>query len=56
LAARSTTGSTQASCPFRVESMNERTSGISIPHAGFGHRTVRAQSQAITVSPFGPFG
>ena len=31
-----------------VESENERTRGIIAPHAGFGHLTVRAQSQAMT--------
>lgn len=35
---------------------NDRTNGICAPQAGLGHFTVRAQSQAITVSPFGPLG
>ena len=33
-----------------VASKNERTMGICAPHAGLGHRTVRAQSQAMTVA------
>ena len=43
-------GLTQASCPFFLASHHERTRGISIPHAGFGHVTVRAQIQAMTVA------
>jgi hypothetical protein len=33
-----------------LEISKERTSGISAPQAGFGHFTVRAHSQAITVA------
>ncbi len=43
-------GRTHASLPFFLPSHHERTSGISIPHAGFGHVTVRAQIQAMTVA------
>ncbi|HEX32394.1 MAG TPA: hypothetical protein ENF88_01730 [Candidatus Acetothermia bacterium] len=42
-------GSTHAFFPFFLDSQNERTSGICAPHAGLGHLTVRAHSQAITV-------
>src|SRR4051794_17904214 len=45
-----TTGSIRVSLPFLVESANDRTSGIAQPHAGLGHFTVRAHSQAITVA------
>jgi len=43
-------GRTHASLPFFLPSHHELTSGISIPHAGFGHVTVRAQIQAMTVA------
>ena len=43
-------GRTHASLPFFLPSHHERTSGISIPHAGFGQVTVRAQIQAMTVA------
>ena len=39
-----------ASLPFFLPSHHERTSGISIPQAGLGHVTVRAQIQAMTVA------
>src|SRR4051794_39777213 len=55
-AAGSITGSTQAFLPSLVESMNDDTSGTIAPlAAGSGERTVRAQSQAITVA-FEPSG
>ena len=41
---------TQASLPFFLPSHQERTSGISMPQAGFGQVTVRAQIQAMTVA------
>ena len=44
-------GSTYASLPFLLESMNVEASGTStVAKAGLGLFTVRAQSQAITVS------
>ena len=47
----SITGSTYASLPFFVDSMKVDASGTSTSaNAGFGLFTVRAQSQAITVS------
>src|SRR5690606_14154589 len=45
-----TVGTTYASLPFFLPSHHERTSGIRIPHAGFGQITVRAQIHAITVA------
>ena len=45
-------GSIQVSARFFLESQKEFVNGIGMPHAGFGHFTVRAQSHAITVSPF----
>ncbi len=47
----STTGSTHARLPFFLLNSNERTSGTCTFTAGFGLFTVRAHSQAITVSP-----
>ena len=45
------TGSTQAFFPSLVESRKDDTSGTIAPNAfGSGERTVRAQSQAITVA------
>src|SRR6266566_5755204 len=52
---RSTTGSTHASLPFLVESQKERTIGSCAPHAGLGHLTVRAHSQAMTVASPPPY-
>src|SRR5258707_7110731 len=52
----STTGSTQTCRPGFVESAHLLESGICAPQARFGHLTVRAHSQAITVSPLGPLG
>ena len=47
----SITGSTYASFPFFVDSMNVETKGTSTcEYAGFGLFTVRAHNQAITVS------
>src|SRR2546426_330862 len=37
-------------CPFLVDRIKELRRGICLLQAGFGHFTVRAQSQAITVS------
>ena len=46
----STTGRTHASFPFFLDSQNDDTSGTSTSaKAGFGLRTVRAHSHAITV-------
>src|SRR5437879_2776877 len=42
--------------PFRLESQNEEARGAIARHAGLGHRTVRAQSQARTVPPSGAGG
>ncbi len=39
------------SCP---KARTQRSSGICAPQAGFGHFTVRAQSQAMTVAVFSP--
>ena len=50
LAAWSIWGSIHAFLPALVESANVRTSGIRAPQAGFGHSTVLAQSQAMTVA------
>ena len=44
-------GSAQCSRPFFLLSAKELTSGTSARTAGLGDCTVRAQSQAMTVSP-----
>ncbi len=43
-------GMIQVSLPFFLESQKDEMSGISAPHAGFGHVTVLAHIQAITVA------
>ncbi len=43
-----TDGTTYDSLPFFLPSHQERTRGISMPQAGLGQVTVRAQIQAMT--------
>ena len=51
----STWGEINANLPFFLLSHQLVTSGMSIPHAGFGQAMVRAQIQAITL-PSDPSG
>ncbi|KZB87467.1 hypothetical protein AVL48_22790 [Amycolatopsis regifaucium] len=48
-------GTMYDSLPFFLPSHHDRTNGISMPQAGLGQVTVRAQIQAMTVA-FVPSG
>src|SRR5947209_7459947 len=50
-----TIGTIHASLPLCIESVHLLVRGICAPHAGLGHVTVRAQSQAITVASPPPY-